>query len=154
MKRFFSLILCLATILCSIGLLANAATPESYRTVTTFPDGSYCITTITEEVSDVATVVASMKTKTAVKAQEFYSATNNLIYTAYVRGTFQYDGNTSAATAAQYSYKITSSTWSFVSGSATHANATAIAVCKFHSAIAGDRTATVRLSCAPDGSLS
>lgn len=154
MKKILSIVLCLATILCACGLFAHAAAPERERTVTVFPDGSYCITTITVEASEAVATMASIKTKTGVKSQEFYSATNALLYTAYVRGTFQYDGNTSIATAAQYSYKITDSTWSFVSGSATRTNATAIAVCKFHATIAGDRTATVRLSCAPDGTLS
>lgn len=154
MKKVLSLILCMAIVLYTCGLFADAAVAESERTVTVFPDGSYCITTITVEPSEAVATMASMKTKTATKAQEVYSATNNLLYTAYVRGTFQYDGNTSIATAAQYSYKITDSKWSFVSGSATRTNATAIAVCKFHATIAGDRTATVRLSCAPDGTLS
>lgn len=154
MRKALSLILCVATILCTCGMFANAATTECYRTVTTFADGSYCITTITVETTEGASALASMQTKTATKAQNYYSASKALLYTAYVRGTFRYDGNTAEATAAQYSYKITDSTWSFVSGSATHPNATAIAVCKFHATIAGDRTATVRLSCAPDGTLS
>ncbi len=154
MKKILSIVLCVATILCTCGLFANAAAPESECTVTVFPDGSYCITTITVEPSETVATMASMKTTTGIKSQAFYSASKALLYTAYVRGTFQYNGSTSIATAAQYSYKITDSTWSFVSGSARYTNATAVAVCKFHAIIAGDRTATVRLTCAPDGTLS
>ena len=154
MKKILSIVLCVATILCTCGLFANAAAPESECTVTVFPDGSYCITTITVEPSETVATMASMKTTTGIKSQAFYSASKALLYTAYVRGTFQYNGSTSIATAAQYSYKITDSTWSFVSGSARYTNATAVAVCKFHAIIAGDRTATVRLTCAPVGTLS
>ena len=59
MKKILSIVLCLATILCACGLFAHAAAPERERTVTVFPDGSYCITTITVEASEAVATMAS-----------------------------------------------------------------------------------------------
>ena len=59
MKKVLSLILCMAIVLYTCGLFADAAVPESERTVTVFPDGSYCITTITVEPSESAALYAA-----------------------------------------------------------------------------------------------
>ena len=154
MKRVACILLCLVMVVAYLPTASYASAPTEYSFVTYNSDGSYCVTTITEETQHSFTMFATMQTKTGTKSQEYYNSNGSLLFTAYVRGTFQYNGAAAKATKSQAGHSISNSAWSYVSGSATYSGATATATCKFRASGLPDRTATVSLTCSANGTLS
>lgn len=154
MKRIILALLCVAMLVSIFPICSKAAEPVVQETITYYSDGSYCITTIVEETSGGIAPFATTQTKTGTKSQSYYNTSGELLFTAYVRGTFEYNGSTAKATNAQCGHSISHKGWSYVSGSASYSGATATATCKFHAFGLADRTATVSLTCAADGTLS
>lgn len=155
MKRIFTAILCLALLVSALPLCVGAAEPVTRQSVEMFPDGSYCVTTITEEVSEGISLMAAAKTKSGTKSKGYYAADGSLQFTVYVYGTFSYNGSTATATAANSGHSISKpDVWSFVSDSAMKSGATATGISRLYSEASGIVTYTVSLTCSPDGTLS
>lgn len=154
MKRLFSVFVCLIVLfsVLQVNVLAAEINDES---ITYFEDGSYCVSTITEELNPLqpSYLTASFKTKTGTKTSKYYNSDNVLCFTVKVTGTFTYNGSTAKATAASYSYSIGNTAWHFSSGKATYSGATATATCVFRHTIL-KRTLTSSLTCSPTGVLS
>ena len=153
MKRVFAGLLCL--ILCC-GLLAvpaaaGEAEPEESVSTTVFPDGSYCITTVS-----VLQLQATGKraTITGTKSRDYYNSNGILQFSVIVKGTFTYDGTTATATNANCGYHIYDASWSFYNGFSSCSGATATATCTFSLSGGGHRTLSVSLTCSPTGTLS
>lgn len=155
MKRIFTAILCLALLVSALPLCVGAEEPVTQQSVEVFPDGSYCVTTITEEVSEGISLLSTAKTKSGSKSKGYYAADGSLQFTVYVYGVFSYDGSTATATAARSGYSISEpSVWSINSSSAAKSGATALGICRFYSKPTGILTYSVSLTCSPNGTLS
>lgn len=152
-KRIISSALVLVVLLafyCTPIMAADIADhPE--QTITYLSDGSYIITT-TEVVESIQPFAAE-KTISGKKVHRHYNASDELMWSFSVHGTFTYNGTTAKATAASYSYSISNSDWSFKSASASYSGATATATGTFKHGIFS-HTATVSLTCSPTGVLS
>ena len=154
-KRLFSVI---------IGLLVlGFAVPSAYalgddfhentkKEITYLADGSYIITTITEENARTSPYAAA-QTKSGSKTSTVYSASGASLYSITVHGTFSYNGSSATAKSASYSHTENSPLWSFSSGSASVSGATATASGTFKSVLTS-KTLTVSLSCSAGGTLS
>ena len=95
--------------------------------ITYLPDGSYYVTTVR---ADYATA-SSQKQISGHKDIIKYNSGNEKVFSLTVHGTFTYDGTTSKAVSASYSYTIDDSFWSFSDGSAAYSGNTATATGTF-----------------------
>lgn len=155
MKKTVSILLSLALVLSLFPMHVFAAdeVPATNSTRTDFEDGSYCITTITEEESEMQTYATS-SSKTGTKSSRFYNSNGELQFTVLVKGTFTYNGSTATATYANYGYSISNTDWTFSSGKASRSGATATAQCTFRLTALYSKTLSVSLTCSPSGVLS
>jgi len=155
MKKVFSIVLCFVIIFSSFSIHVFANNSTAKTTVCYFGDGSYCISTITEELSlgQSKDAKATTQTKTATKTSSFYDSTGAFCFATKVTGTFSYNGTTATATSASYGYSLGDEGWWFSSGSASYSGATATATCKFRYLLI-TRTLSSSLTCSPTGVLS
>lgn len=152
-KRLLSIVLCVCATVMAISPLALAADVEENQNITYYADGSYSVTTITyDKQEDRISAQAGVTEVRANKQYDYYDGSDKLLWTLYVHGTFTYDGRTSKAKDADYSYSIYDSNWSFVSGSASYSGATAKATGRFKHITT--ITKTVSLTCSANGVLS
>ena len=151
MKKIHQFILFTFVLLLFMTSLATpaSATENASPQVQRFEDGSYVIVTIdTDQPLDEVAVVAS-----GTKNYSYYNGSNDLVLVFRVHGTFEYDGITSLAVGASYSYDIYDSNWSFGDGNATCSGATATATGRFVRFLV-PKSITVSLTCSPNGVLS
>lgn len=148
LKRLPTLMLaCL--LLAFFAVPALAAEPSADSQATYFDDGSYLVKTV------LVTATARASNTTSGRATyDCYSLTDQLLWTAWVDGTFTYDGSSATATKASYNYVIYSDAWSLKSGRAYCSGNQAIAEVKFSGGIFATRTVNLVLTCSPDGKLS
>lgn len=119
--------------------------------ITYLSDGSYYVTTISVDYSAASSQKQISGHKDIIK----YSISNEKMFSLTVHGTFTYDGTTSKAISASYSYAIDDPFWSFSGGSAVCSGNTATASGTFkYLLILYSETPTVSLSCSPTGVLS
>lgn len=116
------------------------------------PDGSYVITTISDENGHASTF-STTKTKNGSKTSTVYSATGSAQYSLTVHGTFSYNGSSASARSSSYSYTDESPLWDFLNASSYCSGATATASGTFKSSIQS-KTLSVSLTCSADGTLS
>lgn len=129
---------------------ADNASPQIQR----FEDGSYAVVTIdTEQPLDEIAFAAGKQIISGTKNYSYYNGSNVLVLVFRVHGTFEYDGMTSSAVGASYSYDIYDNNWSFLDGNATCSNATAMATGSFMRFLV-PKSVTVSLTCSPNGVLS
>lgn len=120
--------------------------------ITYLSDGSYYITTVR---ADYAATASSQKQISGIKETEMYNNSGKRVFSLTVHGTFTYNGTTSKAVSASYSYTIDDSFWSFSDGSAAYSRNTATASGTFkYLWLFRAQTLTVSLSCSPTGVLS
>lgn len=154
MKKLQFLCTMLLIILLSTGALCSPAlaidAPDCVETITFFADGSYLVTSITYDSVNTGRAV---KQKSGTKHHDYYNASNQIVWTFRVHGTFSYDGHSAEATFADYSYDIYDSAWSFNGASASYSGATATAEGSFTYRFLPQPT-TVSLTCSPKGVLS
>lgn len=150
MKKTLSLFLCIVIIgnLFSFSVHGNESETVEHVLITYFPDGSYCIETITECRS-----LPGRAVKNGTKTRVYYSSSDIRLFSTSVYGEFTYDGTTATATYAQLGYQIYSSAWSYNSGIAFCSGASATASCTFDAAYGFRRTLSVTLTCSPTGVL-
>lgn len=140
------LVIILASLLC----IPASAMEASNQRVTYFEDGSYLVTTTVDETNIFS---RASGTKSGYAEQDYYSSSDELLWTFRVHGTFTYNGTSARATDADYSYDIYDSSWSFKSGSASYSGATATAKGSF-SHLLLPKSVSVSLTCSPNGTLS
>lgn len=129
--------------------ISVSAAEPSAETIIYFEDGSYVITTVTEDAGSAR----ASGTKSGKKERSYYNSADELVFVFRVHGSFTYTGTSVKATDADYSYTIYSSDWSFKSGSASYSGATATARGSFAHGLVPN-TATVALTCSANGTLS
>lgn len=147
---FAVLLACWMSAVCLCTPVSAANYSESTQTVVYFEDGSYLVTTITE---DTQTTILERGSKSGTKHHDYYNSSRELAWTFRVHGPFTYDGRSAEATSADYSYDVYDSEWSFNGASTSYSGATATAVGSFTRAIIPN-SVTVSLTCSAKGVLS
>lgn len=157
MKKLQKLVVLVLALCLSIGVLAVpavAADGETETRITRFADGSYVITTIEyDRPQGGAALYAAQSITSGTKTDEYYNSSDELAWEFRVHGTFTYNGSTAEATAADYSYEIYDSNYSFVKASASYSGATATATGSFKKLLIPN-SVTLTLTCSPKGVLS
>lgn len=145
--------LVLAALLFSLCAVPALAADDTVKTVDViyFEDGSYLTVELTEQRTPLTRTTYSV---TGSKTGYYNNSSGELMWTFTVRGTFSYNGTTSSATSASYSYTIEDSTWKFISGSAYCSGNQAIAEGHFRCALILNRYTTLTLTCDANGNLS
>lgn len=165
MKKIISL--CLATAFLLVSLYTGPTTADAAIVINELApaeieyldNGDYLVTTITDDPvspSDVATL-ATKKWKTSTKTTRYYNSAGDVLWTAAVRGTYWYDGSSSACTYDLAIATAPGSTWSIKSQSSSRSGNTATAkVTATHKGaiLSQDYTKTVTLKCSKTGVLS
>lgn len=157
MKKILSVLITfvLFTLICSTAFAENSSCSTI---IEHFPDGSYLVTTITEQQS--STYVASTRTtKNGSKTLSYYNEDNEVVWSATVHGIFSYNGSSSTCTDASITYTINNSVWRITSTNAYASGNSAIGEVtakKYSIAVIPIQTIerTVTLTCSPTGVLS
>ncbi len=120
MKKIFSLFFTI-TILFSISSIAVFA-ENNYsvvsETVEYFNDGSYIITTVTEE-DNSNTVARATSTKSGSKSATLYNADDEPLVTMKLTASFSYTGSSATCTSTSTSYTIHNSYWKVTSATSS-----------------------------------
>ncbi|MBE5921631.1 MAG: hypothetical protein E7269_02620 [Lachnospiraceae bacterium] len=165
MKKILSILIVLTiTVTSIIPANANIAFTETTGTIvkeTTeyFSDGSYIVTTISDETTGMPSTRASMYTKTGTKTHTAYNSNDEELWSFTVRGYFLVNpGIQTSCTSASYTIDITEDAWSNKSASATKSSNKAIGTATFIKKLLGvtvsTREITVTLTCDANGNLS
>lgn len=122
-----------------------------------FDDGSYIVTTITEEPA--VSFARATSTKTASKTATYKSSSGASLWSVTVTGTFSYTGSSATCTSSSVSANSYSSSWKINSKSASKSGATAKATAKAYQYDSNGKyitsaTKTVSLTCSVNGKLS
>lgn len=127
---------------------------SSLMTITYLDDGSYYVTTITEEKS----LTRASSTKTGTKTTKYVNSSGEVKWQVSVTGTFSYNNSTSSCTKAIANATSYSSAWSisnkYANKSSNKATATATAKHIYNTTVLETTTKSVTLSCSPKGVLS
>ena len=115
MKRYLSLFLVLAMLggIFALPVSAASAVEASETTVEYLEDGSYIVTTITENSRG-----ARSSSKSGSKSINYCNSKGEEQWVATIHGTFSYDGYSATCTNAYTSHTIYNSAWKLNSSSA------------------------------------
>lgn len=161
MKKLMALLLSLVTVL-SMTCVAFAG--EMPTTTNTYPveyeyfdDGSYIVTTITEEPS--LSLARTAHSKTGSKTARYCSNSGSTLWSVTVTGSFSYTGSSATCTSSSVSASSSNSAWKINSKSASKYGATAKATAKAYQYNSDGKyltsvTKTVSLTCSINGILS
>ena len=118
-----------------------------------FDDGSYIVTTITEEPA--VSFARAAGTKTASKTATYKSSSGASLWSVTVTGTFSYNGSSAKCTSSSVSANSYSSLWKINSKSASKsgASASATATAKYYDS-STYKSLSVTLTCKANGVLS
>lgn len=150
-----SIILSLAVIVSCFSMPVYAAEEKTVSSTTTeyFDDGSYLVTTITEEANN-----SRATTKTASKTATYKNSDGDILWTYKVTGTFSYTGSSSTCTAVSDSYTISNDNWHMSSHSCSKsgnkASGTVTMKYKFLGITANTVSKDLTLTCSATGVLS
>lgn len=118
-----------------------------------FDDGSYIVTTITEEPS--VSFARATSTKTASKTATYKSSSGASLWSVTITGTFSYNGSSAKCTAASVSTNIYNNAWKISNKSASKSGSTAIATATGkqykNGSILSQIEKTVKLTCSKNG---
>lgn len=124
---------------------------------TCFEDGSYIVTTITEEPA--VSFARAGNTKTGSKTSKYYSSSGTAMWYVTVNGTFSYNGSTATCTNASVTAGSYSASWKINSKSSKHSGSSASGTAKAtmydtYGNYVKSATKTVTLTCSKTGTLS
>lgn len=153
-NMFISLIMTIIVSICCIATPVYATEEQNINSsIEYFEDGSYLITTITEEVNN-----ARATTKTGSKTSTYKNSNGVIQWTYKVTGTFSYTGSSSTCTAVSDSYTISNDNWHMSSHSCSKSGNTANGTVTMKYKVLGITTKTVSdnvtLTCSATGVLS
>ena len=155
MKRYLSLFLVLAMLggIFALPVSAVSAVDASETTVEYLEDGSYIVTTITENSRG-----ARSSSKSGSKSINYCNSKGEEQWVATIHGTFSYDGYSATCTNAYTSHTIYNSAWKLNSSSAERSGNQAIGRFVFKYYLLGVPINTIErtvvLTCSPNGVLS
>ena len=129
------------------------------ETTEVFEDGSYIVTTVSEQLMPSNSLARAGYNKTGSKTVTGYMADSSVAWTFTVTGTFVVnDGVMSACITARYSHTISNSAWSLQSGNAAKTGNQAVGSGTFIKKVSGStvdtKTVQVTLTCDKYGVLS
>ncbi|MBQ3519323.1 MAG: hypothetical protein IJA31_08400 [Clostridia bacterium] len=155
LKKFFSLFTALL-ITCLLCVNAFAVENNEQSIIHYFEDGSYIVTTLSEESDGISLFATS--TKTGRKTDTCYNANHEVLWSATLTGTFSYTGTSATCTNASVTYSIQDTSWRIVSAEAYESGATAIGDVTGKRYVLGINvdsfTAHLEITCSPTGVLS
>lgn len=154
MKRAFSVFLALLIVVSAISVTSFAYSNVVNEYTVYLDNGYYIDYTVFEDPTVQQYSANAVKTTTGSAIGRLYSASDELIATATVHGTFEYDGRRAEAIRSSYDYEIFAGGWSFDSGRSYFEGATATAEVTFSRFLARDARVIVTLTCSPTGVLS
>ncbi len=152
---FISFILTVAVMISCFSMPVHAAEEEivTSTVIEYFDDGSYLVTTITEEVNN-----SRATTKTGSKTATHKNSDGETLWTYKVTGTFSYTGSSSTCTAVSDSYTISNDNWHMSSHSCSKSGNKASGTVTMKYKVLGITTKTVSkdvsLTCSATGVLS
>lgn len=157
MKKNILILLVLSVIMliCCIPVSASAAeTSTNNSTVEYFEDGSYSITTLTEDYNN-----SRAYTKSGSKTYTHYNSSNEVQWTYTINATFSYTpGVSSTCTGVSDGYSITNNSWHIDSHSCWRSGNTAYGTVTMKYKTLGVTIQTITkdisLSCDSNGNLS
>lgn len=158
MKKLFSVLLSIFFIFSTVTSVFAFNIPENYTTtVEYFDDGSYIITTISNEPSNISTHASTTST-TKSKISTYYSKSNSKLWDVKVTGTFTYGNGSAKCTSSTVSATSYNKNWKVTNKSASKANASASATATGNlyqdSIIVQSIVKTVTLTCDKNGNFS
>lgn len=119
MKKFICyatlIIMILSTMSFNVVAYSTNTNETTTSTVTYLKDGSYLVTTISEDSSSTR----ATNTKSGSKTTTYYSATDEALWKATLKGTFSYTGSSATCTAASETHTVYDSSWKITSATAT-----------------------------------
>lgn len=137
-------------------LAVDEATPSIETSIEYFEDGSYIITTITEEKTSYATFTT--KTKSGSKKITYKNTDGEVMWTATLTANFTYTGSSSSCTSSSIVYNVSDSTWKITSATTSNSGnkATGNVIAKHYFVGIPIKTieATTTLACSANGTLS
>lgn len=159
MKRLFSLLISLTLFfLLSFNTLALSDLDKgtSRTFVEYLDDGSYIITTITEEKTSYSAYASF--TKSGSKITTYTGSDGEVKWTATLRGTFTYTGSSATCTASNITFSSNDSNWKATSATASRSSNKAIGDITVKHYVLGipikTIEATIILTCSANGTLS
>ena len=149
LKRICAVLLTALLCVC-VSIPAFAADENSRvvsRTVEQYDNGACAVITVYDNTT------ARGGTKNGRKDFDYYES-GSLAWTFTVYGSFSYNGSSATCTAASYTYNLSDSNWTRVSGEAYPSGSAAIAKGVMQKKSTGKRVyPTVTLTCTPNGVL-
>lgn len=161
MKKLMALLLSLVTVLSMTCVAFAGEMPTTSNTYPAeyeyFDDGSYIVTTITEEPA--VSFARAGNTKTGSKTSKYYSSSGTAMWYVTVNGTFSYNGSTATCTNASVTAGSYSASWKINSKSSKHSGSSASGTAKAtmydtYGNYVKSATKTVTLTCSKTGTLS
>ena len=161
MKKLMALLLSLVTVLSMTCVAFAGEMPTTSNTYPAeyeyFDDGSYIVTTITEEPA--VSFARAGNTKTSSKTSKYYSSSGTAMWYVTVNGTFSYNGSTATCTNASVTAGSYSASWKISSKSSKHSGSSASGTAKAtmydtYGNYVKSATKTVTLTCSKTGTLS
>lgn len=154
-KLFITIIMSLAVFFNCFALPASAVNEEKIisTSIEYFDDGSYLVTSLTEEITN-----SRANTITGSKTHTYKDSDGVTLWTYRITGTFSYTGSTSTCTAVSDSYTISNDDWHMSSHSCSKSGNTAYGTVTMKRKFLGITTSTITkdisLSCSATGTLS
>ena len=159
MKKLMALLLSLVTVLSMTCVAFAGEMPAISNTYPAeyeyFDDGSYIVTTITEEPS--LSLTRTTNTKSGSKKATYYSASNVALWNVTVSGKFSYTGSSAVCTSSTVTSESLNSAWKLSNKSSSKSRATASATATYKQYVNGiaknTTSKTVTLTCSNKGVL-
>lgn len=153
-KIFISLVMTIAVLISCFSMPAYAAEEQIVNTtIEYFEDGSYIVTTITEEANN-----SRASTKIGSKISTYNNSDGETFWTYKITGTFSYTGSSSTCIAVSDSYTISNDNWHMSSHSCSKSGNKAFGTITMKYKLLGITTDTVSkdltLTCSATGVLS
>ena len=153
MKRLTCILSALLFLLFSNNITAFAV-PSSEDTVIYLENGYYIVETITEE----SILFRAGGTKSGQKSTTCYNDSNEILWSATLKGTFTHTGSRATCTASSITYAVYDDSWKIISATASKSGNTATGNVVAKKYVLGRPIKTVErtvtLTCSSNGTLS
>lgn len=154
MKKIISLIMLVVMALSTLAINTLAYNENNNSKVIYMEDGSYLVVDIIED----ATNARATSTKSGTKNLNYYSADDELLWKATLKGTFSYNGSSATCTAASITHTVYDSSWRITSATATKSSNQAIGNVTAKHYVLGIPIKTLeqsfKITCSANGTLS
>ena len=157
MKKLFFTLLSIFFIFTTVNsAYASDVQKNQNPTIEYFDDGSYIITTISDEPYSISTYSSTTTTKSKISA--YYSKSNSKLWDIKITGTFTYGNGSAKCTRSTISSNSYNKNWKITNKSASKSNATASATATGNlyqdNIIVQSIVKTVTLTCDKNGNFS